>query len=94
MQTKIAQRHRRRLEAAIDSKIREYSRCRKLLRYVDEEVLSAGMSMTGSSSGLVAWLCAPARSLGGKVPLRVMRTGKGRNTVANILRALDHGVYL
>jgi uncharacterized protein (DUF2384 family) len=94
MQTKFVQRHRRRLEAAIDTQIREYAQCRKLLRYVDAEVFSAGMSMTGSPSGLVAWLCAPARALCYKVPLRALRTIKGRKAVLNILRALNYGVYL
>jgi hypothetical protein len=93
-QTKIGRRHRRQLEAAVDAQIREYAVCRKLLRYVDNEVFSAGIVLTGSASGLAAWLCEPARSLGGKVPLRVMRTGKGRKTVANILRALTDGIYL
>lgn len=94
METKAASRHRRRLEAAMDAQIREYARCRKLLRYVDAELFSAGIAMTGSASGLVTWLCAPARALGYKVPLRVLSTTKGRKAVINILRALDHGVYL
>lgn len=84
----------RRLELAIDAQTREYARCRKLLRYVDAGVYSAGIAMTGSVPGLITWLCEPALALDYKVPLRALRTIKGRKAVINILHALAHGVYL
>lgn len=36
----------------------------------------------------------PARALGGRVPLAIMRTKKGRNEVKAALVALSHGVLI
>lgn len=93
MKTKTPTPHLRRLESAIDAQIREHARCRRLLSYVDAELFTVGIAMAGSPAGLVSWLCAPARALGYKVPLRVMRTRKGREAVLNLIRAITHGVY-
>ena len=84
----------RRLRAAMDRHIREYTRLRELLHLVDAEVFEAGKTLCASDPGLAAWLCEPARALGGEIPLRAMRTAKGRKKVADILRAIAHGIYL
>lgn len=82
------------MEAAIDIKIRHYQRCRKLIRYVDRETYNAGRDLFSSDTVLAEWLCEPARALGYKVPLRVMRTATGRRQVLQIICAIEHGVYL
>lgn len=94
MSRPITARQLRRLEATIDVKLREYQRMRLLLCNVDQEVFKAGIQLFQSEAGLALWLCAPALALGGKTPLRVMRTAKGRKTVASILGAISQGGYL
>jgi uncharacterized protein (DUF2384 family) len=90
----ISARQRRRLVAALTAKIRHYERCLKLLPRVDAEVLEIGFELFSNELGLALWLCEPARALGGKIPLRVMRTARGRKEVVNILGAIAHGTYL
>lgn len=92
--TAITSHQRRRLVAGLSAKIRELERLRGLLHHVDNEVYMAGVSLFESDSALAQWLCEPAFSLGGKIPLRVMRTARGRAAVASVLRAIDHGSYL
>jgi uncharacterized protein (DUF2384 family) len=84
----------RRLREAIDRQVRTYNRLRRLLHLIDADVLQAGRMLFTTDSGLALWLCEPVQALGGKVPLRVMRTADGRRQVASILRAIAHGVYL
>ena len=90
----ITARQLRRLETAIEAQIREYARCRSLLRHVDQDVLKLGIEVFRSEAAFALWLCAPARALNGKAPLRVLRSAKGRSRVTNILRAIDNAVYL
>jgi hypothetical protein len=87
-------RQHRRLAAGLSAKIRELERLREQLHQVNHEVHLAGMSLFYSEAVLAQWLCEPARSLGGKIPLRVMRTAKGRAAVASVLRAFAQGNYL
>ena len=84
----------RKLQSALAGEIRRYERCRALLGRVDADVLSAGLDLFETESGLAQWLCMPAPSLGGKIPLHVMRSREGRKRVAQILAALAHGNYL
>lgn len=93
MKSKITPVQHRRLEAALAAQIRHYDRCRARLHRIDQEVLRAGVSCFGSETALAGWLCEPAVGLGGKVPLQVMRTAKGRKDVAILLRRIDYGVY-
>lgn len=80
--------------AAIDAKIRHYQRCRPLFRFLDHEVYDAGRDIFSDTAALTEWLCNPARALGYKVPLRVMRTARGRRQVLQCLLAIAHGGYL
>lgn len=90
----ITLRQRRRLEAAIEATIRLYRRCLKSVPDLDREVYAAGMELFDDESSLVIWLCSPARALGGRVPLSVVRLKKGREEVVSILRSLAQGNYL
>lgn len=92
--TTITSHQRRRLAAGITARIRRYEHCLKLIPAVDSEVFKAGMELFGAEASLGLWLCQPARSLGGKIPLQVMRTAKGRATVAGVLRAIAEGIFL
>ncbi len=65
-----------------------------MLSRVDSVILETGRELFDDSLGLALWLSSPARGLGGKVPLDAMRTEQGRKKVANILRAVAHGVFL
>lgn len=85
---------RRRMVTGLQKEIRHYRRCTRLLDRVDGDVFAAGMELFEDEAALALWLCAPAHSLGGKVPLDFMRSAKGRQQVASILRAIAHGVYL
>ena len=91
---RISASAQRKMRAAIAKEIRRYERCARLLVRVDPDVFSAGIGWLECESALVQWLCTPARALGDKVPLDVMRSLKGRKQVAQIMRALDQGTYL
>jgi uncharacterized protein (DUF2384 family) len=82
------------MRAALKNEIAHYERCCRLLDRVDVKVFAAGMELCESEDYLARWLCAPARALGGKIPLHVMRSKKGRELVARILGAIEHGSYL
>ncbi len=83
-----------RLARSIDAQIRRLTRYHRRLRHLDAVTYAAGLSALGSASALGQWLCAPARALHGKVPLMVMHTVRGRREVANLLAAIEQGVYL
>ncbi|MBI2518159.1 MAG: DUF2384 domain-containing protein [Opitutae bacterium] len=89
----LTPQQRRRLDAGLLAEIRRLERCRRHIARIDKEVFLAGISCFGSASDLALWLSEPAVGLGGKVPLHVMRTVKGREDVANLLRRIDYGVY-
>lgn len=90
----ISSRQRRRLEAAIVATIRRYRRGLKSVPGLDQEVYSVGMELFEDESSLASWLCEPARAMGDKVPLDVMRLKKGREKVVSILRSIAQGNYL
>lgn len=90
--TRVTAPQRRRMVAAITAEITRYRRCRPLLRLVTADVLAAGLEFFSSEDALAMWLCEPARSLDGKIPLQVIRQPQGRAKIINILRALAHGV--
>lgn len=95
MKAKEISKQRRRVAAAMHRQIVRYRKCMSLLHRLDEDVLSAGHDLfEGDDDALALWLTQPARALGGTVPLRAMRSAKGRKNVASILRALAHGVHL
>ncbi len=89
----LTSRNKRRLDAGLLAEIRRLERCRLHLEAVDQEVFQAGISCFESAAALALWLSEPAPGLGGRVPLKVMRTVKGRKDVANLLRRIDYGVY-
>lgn len=84
----------RRMEAAVDSRIRHFEKCRRLFGFMDREVYAAGKALLRSDAALAEWMCAPAQALGGIPPIRAIRTASGRKRVVRILLALEYGVYL
>ncbi len=66
---------------------------KKQLHLVDNKIFSSGMDLFENAPIMALWLCEPAPSLGGKVPLKVMRTAKGRAAVATVLARITHGCY-
>ena len=82
------------MDKALAHQIQHLERSRQMLSRVDNETLKAGRDLFDSEAALADWLSTPAHALAGKVPLAVMRTVKGRQKVASILRAISHGVYL
>lgn len=84
----------RRLAQAIDAQIRHARRCRARLRYLDATTCATGLRVLGSVAALAQWLGAPARALDDQAPLMVMHTARGRQAVAQILVALEQGLYL
>lgn len=85
MENPLTPMQRRRLEAGITARIRQLQYFRRQLSHVDRKILTAGMDYFESEADLADWICQPAPSLGGKVPLTVMKTAKGRATVATAL---------
>lgn len=85
---------RLRMERAINAKIRHYQRCQPLFRFLDREVYDAGRDIFSDDAALAEWLCEPARALGYKVPLQVMRTARGRRQALQCLLAIGGGGYL
>lgn len=76
---------RRKLDRGIAKEIKHLERCRRMLKRVDLAVYTAGIDFLESEERLALWLCEPAKSLGGKLPLAVMRTKRGRQKVARVL---------
>src|SRR5688572_2307516 len=87
----LAPSERRRLDAGLLAEIHRLERCRKHIARIDKQVFLAGISCFESATALVLWLTEPAMGLGGKVPLQVMRSAKGRKAVVNLLGRIDHG---
>lgn len=82
------------MRVGISAEVRRYHRCIKLLPNLSSEVVNAGMELFSDEAALALWLCEPARALGGKIPMRVAQTRSGAAQVAQVLRAIGHGVYL
>lgn len=94
MNPKITSRQRGRLAKELIRQATHYQRCVELLDRVDPHVFASGLDFLESEAAFARWLSEPARALGGKIPLYVMRSASGRKQVAGILTALAHGVYL
>ena len=47
----------------------------------------------GSRDEAIGWLQRPNRSLGGRVPLELVRTDAGAAMLADVLGRLEHGVF-
>ncbi|KAB2906891.1 MAG: DUF2384 domain-containing protein [Dechloromonas sp.] len=92
--TKPISVHHRRLAAGLERQVGHLRRSILLLDRVDPEIYRAGRSLFSSDLGLALWLSEPARSLGGRVPLSIMRTKKGRAKVKDVLVALAHGLFV
>ncbi|RXK53468.1 DUF2384 domain-containing protein [Oleiharenicola lentus] len=91
MKSTLAQNQRCRLEAGITAHIKQLQYFKKQLHLVDDKIFSAGKDLFESAPILALWLCEPAPSLGGKVPLKIMCTAKGRAAVATALVRITHG---
>lgn len=89
--SKPTYRQRRRLGAGIRGQIR---RLQQWTGRVNGAVFEAGMELFASEAALGQWLSEPARGLGDKIPLAVMRTAAGRAQVAEVLRAIAQGNFL
>lgn len=94
MKTRITLRQRGRMAKELIRTSNHYQRCVELLDRVDPHVFASGMDFLESEPALARWLSEPARALGGKIPLDVMRSVSGRKRVASILTALAHGAYV
>lgn len=94
MKTRITSRQRGRLVKGLIRRANHYRRCVRLLDRVDHHVFASGMDFLENEAALSQWLSEPARALGGKIPLDVMRSATGRRRVAGILTALARGAYL
>ncbi len=93
MKTAITSRQQRRLQAGIRNEIQHYQQCLQLIDMVDAEVFAAGMTFFTTEAALALWLCEPALLLGSDVPLKVLRTDKGRQRVVMALTQIAHGLY-
>lgn len=83
-----------RLERALERQIAHLKKTKQQLSRIDTEIYRAGRYLFISDAALIQWLSEPAPALGGRVPLTVMRTRAGRIKVANILKAIAHGMPL
>lgn len=84
----------RRLDKAIVAQMRTYAQCRRRLTDLDPATVTLGIEVFRSEAALVQWLCAPAFALAGRIPLKTMRSAKGRGKVTEMLRAIQYGVFL
>jgi uncharacterized protein (DUF2384 family) len=58
----------------------------------DSEVLSRAIEALGSVAGAASWLTRPQHGLGGRLPLEMTRTAKGKAIVIRLLGRIDRGV--
>ena len=89
----VSQQQQRRLRASIAAEVRHYQHCLALLPGIPAEVVDAGRQWFQDEGALARWLCLPARSLGEKTPMELAQTRRGAARVAELLRAIAHGVY-
>ena len=59
-----------------------------------EEVLLKTAEILGQDEEVVLWLITPGVGLGGRLPLDLLGTPKGREEVMNYLNQIDVGVYI
>jgi hypothetical protein len=90
----ITVRQQRLMRAGIQAEVRHYQRCMALLPHLPAEVLIAGLEYCDNEAGVAVWLCQPALSLGGKIPLKVAQSPAGAHKVAQILLAIADGGYV
>ncbi len=92
--SKLTATKRGRLASGINTKIRHFERCLRLLDRVDAAIFAAGLETFEDETALALWLCEPAVALNGKVPLDALRSAQGRKQVARVLAAISYGVCL
>ena len=90
----VNEKQLRRMRAAINAEMWRYERCLEFLPRIPAEVVDAGVELFASEAALALWLCQPARSLGGKIPMKVALTRRGAKRVTQVLNAISYGVYL
>jgi uncharacterized protein (DUF2384 family) len=83
-----------RMIAELKLQIRLYEKCLPKLASLDAEVVRAGMELFEDELAFALWLCTPAPTLGGRIPVFHLQTKVQRAKVINTLRALAHGVCL
>ena len=59
---------------------------------VDPEVAAAARACFGTAKAATAWLATPAYGLGGRIPLKVAQTARGRQRVITLLHRIDHNI--
>lgn len=82
------------LERGLERQIVHLKKAKQQIKRIDTEIYRAGRDLFIGDDALIQWLSEPALSLGGRVPLSIMRTHAGRKKVAGILKAIAHGVPL
>lgn len=93
MSNPITKEQLERLEAVLAARIQELEHYKGQLHLIDSDVLEAGLELLEDEDLLARWLIEPAASLGGEIPLRLMKAEEGRRLVATALRRIDRGVY-
>lgn len=84
--------HQKQLKSALNQHIRHLNRCLKLISKVDLEVYALGRDIFTDDSALALWLIEPAPSLRGAIPLKRLRSAKGRTDVVRALTQIVHGI--
>ena len=59
---------------------------------VDPEVAAAARACFGTAAAAAEWLATPAYGLGGRIPLKVAQTARGRQRVITLLHRIDHNI--
>ncbi len=87
----------KRVEAIVSAALAEINRRRKLLTalgQMDSVLAETVCQVIPDEAGAAEWLVRPAFALGGKVPLALARTRRGRKAVVLLLMRIDRGIAL
>lgn len=84
--------HQKKLKAALGKQVRHLNRCVQLVSNVDTEVYKLSRDIFSTDDAVALWLTEPAPSLRGAIPLVLMRSERGRKSVAEALKKIAHGV--
>jgi len=85
-------KHHASLKASIRKQIRHLNRCLPLVSNIDPEIYALGRDLFTNDDGLAQWLTEPNPSIRGKVPLKHIRTAKGRHAVIESLKRILYGI--
>lgn len=81
------------MDRELRARIAQLERARDQLKHLDGATAEAGLDCFESAEKLARWASAPASALGGRTPLSVVRTKKGKDEVISLLMGISQCTF-